>query len=137
MPSGKPDEIPGNFGETVRELSDTLREVDNALPFADLPQPALESLSDAVDQIRNTLWAVLGSLSEDLAARQKPAGPLTTHHIRRARSVMHTIMEEIDSGNITPSTPEAEELSTVLSATHKKLNYFLHGRAPVQKDKDR
>lgn len=137
MPSGKSEELPENLGETVRALTDTLHEVDHALPFAGLPQPSLEALSDAVDQLRSTLWAVLGSLSEDLAARQTHAGLLTTHHIRRARSVLHTVMEEIDSGNITRSTPEADELATVLSATNKKLSYFLHGRAPVQQDKDR
>ncbi len=121
-------QIPPNFEATVKRLTTELKEAERYLVFADLPASTLEALSEAVDKIRSTGWAVLNSLADQFSGSQQGAIVLTSNRIQRTVSLLGTLVEEIDGGRITPATQDVDKLRNILGIAYKKLHYASTGK---------
>ncbi|MGH7754423.1 MAG: hypothetical protein ACREN5_16585, partial [Gemmatimonadales bacterium] len=73
-------------------------------------------------------WAVLNSVVDEFSDSQRATVILTSHRMQRARTLITTIVEEIDAGNITSTTQGAEELRSTLGLAYKKLHYLATGK---------
>ena len=123
--------VPANFEENLKRLTVSLKETDRYLVHARLPQDTLEGFSEAVDQARTTLWAVLNSVMDEFSATDQATNLLTSHRIQRTQALINAITGEIDSGQITRSTPGASELFTTLGVAYKKMHYLMVGKPLV------
>ena len=122
--------VPPNFEENLKHLTVNLKETDRYLVHARLPQDTLEGFSEAVDQVRTTVWAVLNSVVDEFSTSEATA-LLTSHRIERTQALINAITGEIDAGQITRSTPGVSELFTVLGVAYKKLHYVVMGKPLV------
>ena len=120
--------VPPRFNETVKRLTLELQETDRCLIFSDLPQATLEGLSQTVDHLRATVWAVLNSLVDEFGDSQRATVILTSHRIQRAQTLMASLNDEMDAGNITRSTQGVEELRNLLALAYKKLYFLTTGK---------
>jgi hypothetical protein len=126
--SGGRTRVPPRFNETVKRLTLELQEANRHLVFADLPQDTVEELSQTVDHVRSTVWAVLNSMVDEFASTQRATVILTSHRIQRAQALMAAINAEIDAGHLTRSTQGIEELRNMLAVAYKKIHYLLTGK---------
>lgn len=126
---GGPVQVPLRFHQNVKRVVLDMQEVDRHLVFAGLPQQTLEDLSQAVDHLRATCWAVLNSVVDEFADSQRATVILTSHRIQRATQLIGALMEEIDAGRLTRSTQGIEELRNQLGRAYKKLHYLTTGKA--------
>lgn len=120
--------IPPHFDKTVEKLVSDIKEVERDLLFADVPTSILEALSEAVDKIRATNWALLNSTLDQFATGRQ-TNVLAAHRIQRAAPLLDAIKREIDDGVITRATPGAEELRTLLGVVYKKLHFVTTGHS--------
>jgi hypothetical protein len=128
-----PVHVPRNFDESVKRLTLEIKEAERYLVFADLPSSTLEALSEAVDKLRATGWAVLNSLADQFSGDQQGAIVLTTNRVQRSISLISSLVEEIDAGRITPTTKDADKLRASLGVAYKKLHYAITGtRVPPE-----
>jgi len=125
--------VPEGFDQTLKRLTLGLREAERNLASGGLPQKTLEELSETIDHIRATTWAVLNSVSDEFSDPHQAPTLLTAHRIQRIRSLLLALSAEMDSGHIKPSTAGASELCASLGATYKKLHYLIHGK-PVPRE---
>jgi len=116
-----------SLDQRIKSVALDLRELERQLMFARVHVETVEELSKAVDNIRNTIWALLNSV--DMAEHFTQAGRATTvltaHRIQRATSLCELLTEEIDSGNVAGDTKGVAELRKALAVAYKKLNYLL------------
>jgi hypothetical protein len=91
---------------TLRRLTLDLKDADRFLAEANLPHQTLEELSETVDHFRATTWAALNSISEDLADLREAPTLLTAHRIQRTRALLLALNAEMDTGHVTPKTPQ-------------------------------
>lgn len=124
----KRTEVPPDFDQSLKRLTLELKEADRHLVFAELPQTTLEPLSEAVDHVRSTIWAVLNSLVDEFSNTQRATILLTSHRIQRAHALMDAISSEIDAGRITRTTAGADELRNALAIVYKKIHYLTTGK---------
>lgn len=120
--------VPPRFDETIKRLTLELKEAERYLVFSELPENTLEGLSEAVDHLRGTVWAVLNSVVDEFSSSQRAAILLTSHRIQRAQGLLGSLDEEIDAGRVTRSTAGVEELRATLARIYKKLHYLLTGK---------
>ncbi len=120
--------IPPHFDKTVEKPVSDIKEVDQNLLFADVPTNILEALSEAVDKIRATNWALLNSTLDQFATSRQ-TNVLAAHRIQRAAPLLDAIKHEIDDGVITATTPGVEELRTLLGVVYKKLHFVTTGHS--------
>lgn len=125
--TGKRTQVPPRFADTLKRLTLELKEADRYLVFADLPQNTLEGLSEAVDHLRGTVWAVLNSTVDEFSNSQRASVLLTSHRIQQTHALVDALVEEIDAGRITKSTRGVEELRNALAVVYKKLYYLTTG----------
>ncbi|MGH9863111.1 MAG: hypothetical protein ACRD35_06775 [Candidatus Acidiferrales bacterium] len=123
--------VPPNFEENLKHLTVNLKETDRYLVHARLPQDTLEGFSEAVDQVRTTVWAVLNSVVDEFSTSEQATALLTSHRIQRTQALINAITGEIDAGQITRTTPGVSELFTALGVTYKKLHYVVMGKPLV------
>lgn len=124
----KRTEVPPRFEHMVKRLVLDIQEVDRHLVFAHLPQGVLESLSQAVDHLRATCWAVLNSVADEFSDGSRATVILTSHRIQRSTQLMGTLMDEMDAGHITRSTQGVERLRNEVGRVYKKLHYLTTGQ---------
>ncbi|MGH9804650.1 MAG: hypothetical protein ACRD4D_05720 [Candidatus Acidiferrales bacterium] len=130
---GGPSAVPPDFESTVKRLTLDLRIADRHLVHARLPQRTLEEMSEGVDLIRSTLWAVLNSVADDFSVSHEATALLTSHRMQRSLALLEALVEEIDAGRIHRSTPGLEGLSNLLGTVYKKCHYVLqHRPAPPE-----
>jgi len=99
-PGGKP-QIPEHFDHHLKRLVLELKDADRYLPAARLPQPTLEELSETIDHLRATTWAVLTSIVDEFSDAQQAPTLLTAHRLQRTRALLQALQEEIDTGHLT------------------------------------
>lgn len=122
-------QVPPRFNETIKHLTLGLQEADRYLVYAELPQDTLDGLSQAVDHLRGTVWAVLNSVVDEFSDSQRASVLLTSHRLQRAQQLTDAVIGEIDAGNITRTTQGTEKLRTTLGVAYKKLHFVLTGKA--------
>lgn len=127
-PTNRRTRVPPRFHETIRRLTLDVREADRYLIHADLPEGTLEELSEAVDHLRATVWAVLNATVDEFGESQRATIVLTSHRIQRAQALMTALIEEIDAGHISRTTQGVEELRSTLGLAYKKLHYLMTGK---------
>lgn len=127
--------VPARFEETLERLVNDLKEADRYLVFADLPEAQLGRLSEAVDHVRATVWAVLNSLVDEFHHGEGPRLVLTSHRVQRARALMRALSEEIDARRVTRLTSGVQELEAAMGIVYKKLHYLRTGR-PIPADRE-
>jgi hypothetical protein len=120
--------VPAGFDRTMRRLTLDLKEADRFLSAAGLPQKSLEDLSETVDHLRATTWAVMNAVSDDIGDAKEAPTLLTTHRIQRTRALLLALNAEMDTGHISPNTAGVTDLCTALGTTYKKVHYLLHGK---------
>jgi len=120
--------VPQDFDQALKRLTLDLRETERYLASAGLPQKTLEELSETIDHIRATTWAVLSSVSDEFSDPHQAPTLLTAHRIQRTRSLLLALTAEMDTGHIKSSTNGAHDLCTALGAIYKKLHYLIHGK---------
>lgn len=127
-------QAPPHFEETVKRLTSDMKEAERYLVYADLQQGTLEGLSEAVDKVRATTWAVLNSAVDQFSG---PPGMivLTTHRVQRALALMSALNEELDAGHVKPTTQGVADLHTTLGVVYKKLYYLLTGKPAPEPEK--
>ena len=126
--TGGRTQVPPRFNETLKRMTLDMQEADRLLVYAELPQTTLEGLSQAVDHLRATCWAVLNSVVDEFSDTQRATVILTSHRLQRAQTLMGTLIEEIDSGNLTRETKGVEDLRNTLGVAYKKLYYLTTGK---------
>jgi len=122
-------QVPANFNETVKRLITEIKEAERYLVFADLPATTLEALSEAVDKLRATGWAVLNSLADQFSGGQQASIVLTSNRIQRTVSLLSALVEEIDAGRLTSNTKDVDRLRATLGMAYKKLHYATTGKS--------
>jgi hypothetical protein len=122
------NKAPGGFERTLRRLTLDLKEADRFLSSAGLPHKTLEELSETVDHLRATTWAVMNAVSDDIGDAKEAPTLLTTHRIQRTRALLLALNAEMDTGHVAAQTAGAHDLCTALGTTFKKLHYVLHGK---------
>ena len=122
-------QVPANFNETIKRLTTEIKEAERYLVFADLPASTLEALSEAVDKLRATSWAVLNSLADQFSGSQQGSIVLTSNRIQRTVSLLSSLVEEIDAGRIDPNTKDVDRLRASLGMAYKKLHYATTGKS--------
>lgn len=122
-------QVPPRFDHTIKRLTLDLQEADRYLVHAELPQATVEGLSQAVDHVRGTVWAVLNSVVDEFSDSQRATVILTSHRIQRAQTLINSIIEEIDAGRIARDTKGVEELRNLLGVAYKKLYFLTTGKA--------
>lgn len=134
-PPATRSQIPDNFDHILKRLFLDLKEADRSLTSARLPQRTLEELSETIDHLRATTWAVLNSVVDDFSDVEQAPTLLTAHRLQRTCALLLALNAEMDSRQLTGSTPGADQLAAALGATYKKLHFILHGKpAPVDLD---
>jgi len=126
--SRKAEKVPEAFERSLRRLTLDLKEADRLLADAGLRPETLEELSETVDHLRATTWAVMNAVSDDLSDPREAPTLLTAHRIQRTRALLLALNTEIDTGHITAEASNTNDLCTALGMTYKKLHYLLHGK---------
>jgi len=127
--SGGPVKVPPRFNESLKRLVLDMQEADRCLVYAEVPQETLAGISQAVDHLRATCWAVLNSVVDEFSDTQRATVILTSHRMQRAAQLMTALAEEIDAGRISRETQGVEELRNTLGVAYKKLYYLTTGKA--------
>lgn len=133
--SRKAEKVPEAFERSLRRLTVDLKEADRLLADARLPRETLEELSETVDHLRATTWAVMNALGDDLSHPHEAPTLLTAHRIQRTRALLLALNAEIDTGHVTPDASGTRDLCTALGTTYKKLHYLLHGKAVAPEER--
>jgi len=116
-----------SLDQRIKSLTLDLRALERQLLFARVHVEPVEELSKAVDNLRNTIWALLNSadMAEHFTHAGRAGTVLTAHRIQRATTLCDLLTEEIDSGNVAVDTKGVVELRKALAIAYKKLNYLL------------
>lgn len=134
-PPGTRPQVPENFDQILKRLVLDLKEADRSLTSARLPQPTLEELSETIDHLRATTWAVLNSVVDDFSDVEQAPTLLTAHRLQRTCALLLALNAAMDTRLLTGSTPGVDQLAAALGATYKKLHFILHGKpAPAGPD---
>ncbi len=139
MPKTKPQrpgpvQVPEHFEENLRRLTLDCKEATRYLVHAELPERTVEELSEAVDHLRGTVWAVLNSLVDEFSDAQRARLVLTSHRIQRAQALLEALNDEIETRRITGATAGVRELLAAMGRVYKKLHYLTTGKvAPDDK----
>ncbi|OFV85855.1 MAG: hypothetical protein A2620_04280 [Acidobacteria bacterium RIFCSPHIGHO2_01_FULL_67_28] len=123
-----PVKIPPRFNESLKRLTLDMQEATRLLVHAELPQDTLEGLSQAVDHLRSTCWAVLNSVVDEFSDAQRATVILTSHRIQRTTQLMDSLNEEVDAGRLTRQTQGVDGLRNTLGVVYKKLHYLTTGK---------
>ena len=123
-----PVKIPPRFNESLKRLTLDMQEATRLLVHAELPQDTLEGLSQAVDHLRSTCWAVLNSVVDEFSDAQRATVILTSHRIQRTTQLMDSLNEEVDAGRLTRQTQGVDGLRNTLGVVYKKLHYLPPGK---------
>ena len=125
---------PAAIDDRIRGLALDVAELERQLIRSRVDVQALEELSKAVDHIRNSIWAMLNSatMAESFIEAGTVAGVLTALRVNRATSLGQLVIDEIDSGNLTPQTKGVAELRNALAVCYKKLSRLL--KQPVESE---
>ena len=125
---GGPSAVPPDFEFAIARLSLDLRIAERHLVHAQLPQKLLEDISESVDLVRSTLWAVLNSVADDFSVSHQATALLTSHRMQRTLALLGAVSEEIDARRIHSATPGLDTLSTMLGTVYKKCHYLRTNR---------
>jgi len=121
--------VPERFEENLKRLTMESREAARYLVHAELSERTLEELSEVVDHLRATVWAVLNSLVDEFSDGQRARLVLTSHRIQRAQTLLEVLNDEIETRRITGTTPGTPELLAAMGRVYKKLHYLSTGKA--------
>lgn len=130
---GGPSAVPPDFEAAIKRLTLDLRSADRHLVHARLPQDTVQDMSESVDLIRSTLWAVLNSVADEFSVSHQATALLTSHRMQRTQALLEAVIKEIDSGRIHSATLGLEALSNILGTVYKKSHYLL-ARRPASTD---
>lgn len=124
----------GPIDDRIQSMALNLLALERELIHARVSVHALEELSKAVDQTRNTVWALLNSAEMTEAFIEAGLGKavLTAHRVQRATTGNALVVEEIDAGNLSPGTKSVKELRNALAIAYKKLSRLL--QQPIESD---
>lgn len=125
---GGPSVVPPDFEATIKRLTLELRTADRHLVHARLSQDTLQEISESIDLIRSTIWAVLNSVADEFSVGHQATALLTSHRMQRSLALLGAISEEIDARRIHATTPGLDSLSTLLGNVYKKCHYILTNR---------
>ena len=134
MPRIKPQtpgyvHVPERFEKNLKRLTLDCKEATRFLVHAQLPEQTVEELSEAVDHLRATVWAVLNSLADEFSDAQRARLILTSHRIQRAKGLLEALNDEVESRRITGATAGLRELLAVMGRIYKKLHYLTTEKA--------
>lgn len=125
---GGPSAVPPDFEPTIKRLTLDLRAADRHLVHARLPQQTLQEMSESVDLLRSTIWAVLNSVADEFSASHQATALLTSHRMQRTLALLGALIEEIDAGRIHNTASGLETLTNTLGTVYKKCHYLLAHR---------
>lgn len=100
----------------IQQLKKELQEIEQAVDGETLPLPVLESLKDAVDNVRTTLWATMSSHDP-----YEAGSAIAEMRMKRTIEMCRRIMLDIDSHEITLASPYLRALKNVLGDTAERV----------------
>lgn len=99
----------------VRQLKETLTEIEQRLATSHVPRAVVEDLKAAVDHIRLSLWAMLSAGEHEKGAQTSTL--LARFRLRRAEEILSQITQDIGIGAIESHMPELPKFFSALKHT--------------------
>jgi hypothetical protein len=100
----------------IQQLKAQLQVVEQKLQSETLALPLLEELKDAVDHIRNTLWAAIASKGDPYEV----GSAISRLRVRRVTDMCRQICLDIDAQEISIGSPDLPALRRSLAAAHER-----------------
>jgi len=116
----------------VKKTSVELQKLEKSLQAEGIDFRLLSEFRDTVDTIRTTSLAVqqLRELQLKGQDSEEIVSVLVASRVRRATSLCHEIVADIDSGKMSSNTKDIDELYDSLELACERLRYLLKSRQP-------